>query len=151
MGNETVYRPGTVKAIGYKNGKRQLVQTIRTAGKPERIILTADRDTIQVDNRDVSVINVELQDKGKNFTPTACVPLKLTVDGPIRILGVGNGDPAYKEDERPADRDARTYKVRTFNGLAQVLLQSTKEAGKATLTVEGEGIGTSSYTITVGN
>ena len=148
---ETVYRPGTVKAIGYKNGKRQLVQTLRTAGTPERIILTADRDTIQADNRDVSVINVELQDKKKNFTPTACVPLKLTVDGPIRILGVGNGDPAYKEDERPADRDARTYKVRTFNGLAQVLLQSTKEAGKATLTVEGEGIGTSSYTITVGN
>ena len=144
---ETVYRPGTVKAIGYKNGKRQLVQTIRTAGKPERILLTADRDTIQADNRDVSVINVELQDKGKNFTPTACVPLKLTVDGPIRILGVGNGDPAYKDGERPADRDARTYQVKTFNGLAQILLQSTNEKGTAVLSVESEGTEVSTYTI----
>ena len=144
---ETVYRPGTVKAIGYKNGKRQLVQTLRTAGTPERIILTADRDTIQADNRDVSVINVELQDKKKNFTPTACVPLKLTVEGPIRILGVGNGDPAYKDCERPTDRNARTYQVKTFNGLAQILLQSTKEAGNATLTVKGERLEPITYNI----
>lgn len=144
---EAVYNPGTVKAIGYKNGKRQLVRTIHTAGTPERIILTADRDTIQADNRDVSVIQVELQDKKKNLTPTACVPLTLTIDGPIRILGVGNGDPAYKESERPADRNARTYQVKTFNGLAQILLQSTGEAGKATISVKGENINASTYTI----
>ena len=90
---------------------------------------------------------MELQDKGKNFTPTACVPLKLTVDGPIRILGVGNGDPAYKDGERPADRDARTYQVKTFNGLAQILLQSTNEKGTAVLSVESEGTEVSTYTI----
>ena len=146
---ETVYRPGSVKAVGYKNGKRQLVRIVRTAGTPERIVLTADRDTIQADNRDVSVVCVELQDKKKNFTPTACLPLRLTVSGPIRILGVGNGDPAYKEDERPADRNARTYQVKTFNGLAQILLQSTGEAGEATLSVEGKDIKSATYTIRV--
>ena len=144
---ETIYQPGMVKAIGYKNGKRQLVRTIRTAEKPERILLAANRDTIQADNRDVSVIRVELQDKKKNFTPTACIPLKLTIHGPIRILGVGNGDPAYKENERPADRDAQTYQVKTFNGLAQILLQSNGEEGTATLSVEGEDIKASTYTI----
>ena len=66
---KTVYQPGTVKATGYKNGKRQLVQTIRTAGEPKRIILSADRDSISADNKDVCVVRVELQDKKKNFTP----------------------------------------------------------------------------------
>ena len=41
--------------------------------------------------------------------------------------------PAYQATERPADADARTYQVKAFNGLAQVLLQSTGEAGEATL------------------
>jgi len=58
------------------------------------------------------------------------------VSGPVRILGVGNGDPAYQSDERPTDREARTYHVRTFNGLAQVLIQSEKEAGDATVSVK---------------
>lgn len=145
---ETVYRPGTVKAVGYRNGKRLLVRTVRTAGAPRRILLDADRDTICADNRDVAVVRVELQDGKRNFTPAACVPLKLTVDGPVRILGVGNGDPAYKEDEHPTDRNARTYHVKTFNGLAQILLQSDGGTGTATLTVEGEGIGASTREIT---
>ena len=144
---KTVYQPGTVKATGYKNGKRQLVQTIRTAGEPKRIILSADRDSISADNKDVCVVRVELQDKKKNFTPTACVPLKLTVEGPVRILGVGNGNSAYQDSERPTDRNARIYQVKTFNGLAQVLLQSTKEAGNATLTVESEGLEPMTYAV----
>ena len=144
---KAVYQPGTVKAVGYKNGKRQLVQTVRTAGKPERIVLSADRDSILADNRDVCVVRVELQDKKKNFTPTACVPLKLTVEGPVRILGVGNGDSAYQDSERPTDRNARTYQVKTFNGLAQVLLQSMDAEGTATLTVEGEGLEPAVYTV----
>jgi beta-galactosidase len=66
--------------------------------------------------------------------------LTITVSGPVRILGVGNGDPAYQATERPADTDARTYQVKAFNGLAQVLLQSTGEAGEATLTVVSENM-----------
>lgn len=144
---DAVYQPGTVKAVGYKDGKRVLVRTLRTAGTPERICLSADRDTILADNRDVTVVQVEIQDRKKNFAPTACVPLTLTVNGAVRILGTGNGDPAYKDDERPADRNARTYHVDTFNGLAQVILQSTGEEGTAQLCVEGEGMKPSVITI----
>jgi len=64
------------------------------------------------------------------------------VNGPVRLLGVGNGDPAYQAPERPVDSEARTYGVKTFNGLAQILLQATRESGTATLTVEGEGLKT---------
>lgn len=132
---KAVYQPGTVKAVGYKNGKRLLTRTVETAGAPARILLTADRSRIQADNRDVAVFRVELQDQKKRFVPTACDELTITVSGPVRILGVGNGDPAYQATERPTDADARTYRVKAFNGLAQILLQSTGEAGEATLTV----------------
>ena len=145
---QAVYRPGTVKAVGYKNGKRLLTEQIATTGAPARISLTADRPAIQADNRDVAVFRVELQDKKKRFVPTACNELTLTVSGPVRILGVGNGDPAYRGTERPADADARTFRVNAFNGLAQVLLQSTGQSGEATLTVESEGIPAATYSLT---
>lgn len=137
---KAVFQPGAVKAVGYKNGKKILARTVETTGAPARISLTADRPVIQADNRDVAVCNIELQDKKKRFVPTACNDLTITVSGPVRILGVGNGDPAYQATERPADADARTYQVKAFNGLAQVLLQSTGEAGEATLTVVSENM-----------
>lgn len=137
---KAVYQPGAVKAVGYKNGKKILARTVETTGAPARISLTADRPVIQADNRDVAVCNIELQDKKKRFVPTACNNLTITVSGPVRILGVGNGDPAYQATERPADADARTFQVKAFNGLAQVLLQSTGEAGEATLTVVSENL-----------
>ena len=80
----------------------------------------------------------------------------------VRIICFGNGslkslhDKSYgfyrrqillTTKERPADRNARTYQVKTFNGLAQVLLQSTGDKGTATLTVEGEGLEPMTYTV----
>lgn len=146
---KAVYRPGYVKAVGYKNGKRLLEQKLETTGEATRLVLTADRPAIQADNRDVVVFRVELQDKKKRFVPTACNELTLTVSGPVRILGVGNGDPAWQDQERPADATARTFRVKAFNGLAQILLQSTCEAGEATLTVQADGMQPVTYTLGV--
>ena len=126
-----------------------LVKKVETTGNASAIVLSADRTSIASDNRDVAVCRVELQDKKGRFVPTACCDLKLTVDGPVRILGVGNGDPAYQAGERPTDSEARTYQVKSFNGLAQVLLQSTHESGTATLTVEGKGLKTTVLSIDV--
>lgn len=136
-----VYRPGKVKAVGYKAGKRVLTEQVETAGAASRMVLSADCLAPHADGRGLSVVSITLQDKQKRFVPVACPLLTVTVSGPVRILGVGNGDPAWRDVERPADRDARTFQVRAFNGLAQVLLQSKAgEAGEAVLTVSGEGL-----------
>lgn len=136
----TVYQPGSVKAVGYRQDKKILTEQIETTGQPAHIVLSSDRPTLQADGRDVAVFRVELQDKKQRFVPTACKELEFTVSGPVRILGVGNGDPAYRDTERPSDPAARSYRVKTFNGLAQILLQSTGESGEATLQIQGNGL-----------
>lgn len=146
---KAVYQPGAVKAVGYKNGRRLLTKQVETTGAPSQIVLTPDRTVIKADNRDAAVFRIELRDKKGRFVPTACNNLTLSVSGAVRILGVGNGNPAYRATERPADADARTFVVKAFNGLAQVLLQSRGEAGEAVLTVQAEDIAPKSYAISV--
>lgn len=137
---QTVYRPGKLKAVGYKNGRKILTKVVETTGKAEKLQLECDRNAIASDNRDVAVVTVRLVDRKGRFVPDANVGLSISVDGPARILGVGNGDPAYQASERPSERGARSYEVSTFNGLAQILLQSDGGKGPVTLTVSGDGL-----------
>ena len=146
---DTVYQPGKVRAVGYKNGKKVLEKTLETTGSASRIVLEADRSAIDADNRDVSVCSVRLVDRKGRFVPDACERLTLTVSGPVRILGVGNGDPAWQDAERPRTPEARTFQVHSFNGLAQVLLQSTHESGEATLTVQADGMPASTLALQI--
>jgi len=146
---DATYKPGKVRAVGYRKGRRVMTETIETTESASQIILEADRTNIHADNHDVSVCAVKLVDRKGRFVPDACEQLLLTVSGPVRILGVGNGDPAWQASERPEDPDAESFRVKSFNGLAQVLLQSTRESGFATLTVEAAGIPASTLTLQI--
>lgn len=135
----TVYRPGEIRAIGRRNGRKVAETQVRTAGAPAAVTATPDRASLKADGEDVAVVNISLADARGNFTPTACVPVTVTVEGPVSILGGGNGDPAWQATERPADALARTFTLPSFNGLAQVLIQAGGTPGAATVTIEAAG------------
>ncbi len=81
--------------------------------------------------------------------PDANIPLTLKANGPIRILGVGNGDPTFKAKERPFNGNDKEFEVMTFNGLAQVLVQAEGNTGNGSLTVEAEGMQPVSLNLTL--
>ena len=124
-----IYKPGRVAAIGYKKGKKVMTETVYTAGAPAKILAKVEPSDIRADGRDLSVVTVVIQDAQGHFAPTACVPVTVKVEGPVRILGAGNGDPAFRGREHPEDPADRNFTIDTFNGLAQVLVQSTGEPG----------------------
>ena len=133
---EAVYQPGKVKAVGYRNGKKICEETVYTAGAPAALQAKVDRAAICADGRDLAVVELSFLDARGHLVPTACVPVTCTVSGPGRILGVGNGDPAFRGRERPEDPDARSFTFDSFNGLAQALIQSTGEPGDIQLTFQ---------------
>ena len=135
-----VYRPGRIRAVGYSKGRKVLEETVETSGPAEQIRLETDRREIHADGRDLAVCTVRLLDSQGRFVPDACENLTLTVSGPARILGVGNGDSAWQEKERPDDPMARTFQTCSYNGLAQILLQGTGEPGMVELKVSAEGM-----------
>jgi len=143
---EAVYQPGRVRAVGYRGGKKICEETVYTAGAPAALQATVDRPRIEADGRDLAVVEIVVQDARGRFVPTACLPVQVTVAGPGRILGYGNGDPAFRGKERPEDPNARTFTLETFNGLAQLLIQSTGEPGNITVTLKTEPC---TYSVTI--
>ena len=132
---DTVYKPGSLKAVGYRNGRKVMERTVATTGEPAGFRLSADRNEISADGRDVSVVTVEVVDKKGRVVPDADIDLDISLDGDAAILGVGNGNPTFRDKERPADGVSKHFNVKTFNGLAQILVESGEVAGDASLTV----------------
>lgn len=120
---KAVYRPGKVVATGYKNGKQILTETIETTKPAARIALSANRQTIMADGRDMAVVTVEVQDQKGRVVPDVCPMLTFRLEGDGRILGAGNGDPSYLGEDHPKAKDCREFSIPAFNGLAQVLIQ----------------------------
>jgi beta-galactosidase len=107
---------------------------VETTGAPAKLILTADRTTLAADGRDVSVIAVSAVDARGRWVPTADNPIELEIDGAARIIGVGNGDPgSHEPDKIIGGVDTRGWKRKLFNGYAQVIVQSGKVPGRASL------------------
>lgn len=127
------YEPGTVKAVSRKDGKEVLVREIHTAGVPARIRLTADRDTLCADGRDLAFVTVEVLDRDGNLCPEAENLVHFEVGGQVLIAGVDNGSPFSMERFKDTKRKA-------FFGKCLVVLQSNGKAGHATLKAVSEGL-----------
>jgi beta-galactosidase len=121
------YEPGVLEARGAKDGKVMLTEKHETTGEPASIRLTADRTEINADSEDVAILRVEVLDKDGRAIPTADSMISFKVTGEGRLIGMGNGDPNCQESDKEPRRSL-------FNGLAQVIVQSTPTPG--TITVE---------------
>ena len=88
------YAPGTLSAKGYKAGLAVAADTVETTGAPAAIRLTPDRSALRADGEDAGVFTVAVVDAKGRTVPTASNLIHFELDGPARILGVGNGDPS---------------------------------------------------------
>ena len=80
------YAPGTLRAVGVKNGK-QYSDERRTAGEPYQIILRPDRESMRADGRDAVRIVATVADKDGVPVPNAMPWITFQADGPGRLLG----------------------------------------------------------------
>jgi beta-galactosidase len=127
------YAPGILEARGMKEGKTVLTAMRETTGDPVKILLTADRTEIAADGEDLAIVRVESVDRDGRLVAVANNLIKFKVSGEGFLIGVGNGDPNCQESDKGSQRSL-------FNGLAQVILQSTKKPGSLTIDATSEGL-----------
>lgn len=98
----------TYLAVGYRSG-RKVCEDVFPAVY-DKTTLVPSKTTLKADGQDVVVIDI--------YSPET--ELQVKVWNAV-FLGWGNGDPGFKDVERPF---GNTMTIRTFNGCAQVIVRS---------------------------
>lgn len=98
----------TYRAVGYRSGRKVCEDVFPAVYETTRLV--PSKTTLKADGQDVVVIDI--------YSPET--ELEVKVDNAV-FLGWGNGDPGFKDVERPVD-NAMT--IRPFNGCAQVIVRS---------------------------
>jgi beta-galactosidase len=119
------FRPGVLLAEGLRNGVVQSRSTLVTAGPPVRVGLVAERKD------DLCQVTFTVEDAQGRRVPGAAPRLRFDLEGPARLLGLGNGD---LTDSDPPGPTHRAYQGR---GLAILRILGK---GPVTLKVTGEGL-----------
>jgi beta-galactosidase len=131
---------GKLKAVSKGKGKDILTKEIMTAGKPAKIILSADRKSIKADGFDLSFITVKVTDIQGNLVPYADHMINFGVTGNGSIIGVDNGSQTSLESFKANHR-------KVFNGLCLAVIQATDKPGIISIKAESEGLETASLQI----
>lgn len=137
---KAVYKPGKVVAIGYKDGKRILTETIETTKDASKLVLKADRQQYAANGIDVAVVNIDIQDAKGRIVPDACNTLTFKLEGDGSIIGAGNGDPSYLGEDHPKQNGCKEFSIPAFNGHAQILVQTGYSNGPLRLSCNSKGL-----------
>jgi beta-galactosidase len=136
------YEPGTLRAVGMKDGEVACVQETSTAGAPARLEVTADRQQVRADGLDVVHLTVRVLDEAGHFVPDADQTITFTVEGAGHILGVDNGDPESHEPFQSNQRHA-------FHGMCLAIVQAGESVGQIQVRAAAPGLAGASLVIEV--
>lgn len=132
---KTVYRPGRLVAKGFRNGRMVKKTVVETTGEAVQLVAEVSTTTLRRNGEDVAVIDLTLLDKKGRFVPDANEEITVKVNGPAIVLGWGNGDPGFKDMERPQGTDWQHASLRSFSGRAQVIIRSKQGDGAVNVEV----------------
>ena len=135
------YEPGTLRAVGTKDGKIAATVEVSTASAPAAIALSADREVIAADRSGLVHLTAQVLDDQSRLVPIADNLVSFSVEGEGILIGVDNGDPASHEDFRSNNRKA-------FNGLCLAIVRSTGKVGRIQVTATSPTLKAASVTIT---
>lgn len=137
-----LFMEGTLEAVARDENDHVICRDkVETAGDPAAVRLTADRQVIASDGRDLSFITVDIVDSAGRIVPTANNLIHFCAEGNGELVGVDNGNAAsierYKDNKRMA-----------FNGKALAIIQSNKQSGEIIVNATSTGLISDSINLT---
>jgi beta-galactosidase len=131
MWKDVVYEPGEIKVVAYDGNDKPVAEQVqRTAGAPYAIRLTADRETVKADGKDLVFVTVDILDKQGNLCPRANNFLFFKVEGTGRLRALCNGNAIDQTSF------VSSY-MHVYNGKMVATIEPGTEAGEITLLVSG--------------
>jgi len=124
----TVYAPGVVEAVSYKNGAEVSRDRIETVGKPVRLVLTPEKSELVADGHDVLYVGIDVVDASGRVVPDAEIEIAAELSGAGYLAGFGTGNPITEEDY--TDNVTTTYR-----GHAMAVVRTTDESGEVEVSI----------------
>ena len=135
---DTVYAPGYITAVAYKDGNETSRFTLNSYGTPSVVELTPEKDSLAADGRDLLYVRARITDD-KGVTADAFMgELTVSVEGG-ELMGFFSGDPK-NEDQYGSNI------CHAFGGEAVAIVRA-KERGAVKITVTAAQIATASVTV----
>ena len=127
------YKQGRLIAIGYNNNQPICRDTIMTSGRPAKISLHADVNSLEADGMDLAYINCSVLDKN-GFITNDRVEIEFTVEGEGCLQALASDDMMSNEPWQGSKR--RT----TNNGHCQLIVRSASKEGHVNITAKSKGL-----------
>ena len=124
-----------MKAIGYIAKIKVAEDVLKTAAEASKLIAKPDKTLLKADGKDISMIEISIVDKNGTLVPDAANEIKVNIHGEAALIGLDNGDIYYTGLFKTNIR-------KLFKGKLMVTVQSTTDAGTATLELISEKTGT---------
>lgn len=141
--NDVIYQPGEIRVVAYDtDGNAAAEKTVRTAGKPAQLKITANRDTVAANGDELVYFTVEALDRNGNPVPDADNLVKFNVTGAGTFEATANGDPTCV-------LPFQNPEMKLFSGAATAIARSSKTPGTLTFKASAKGLKPATYTVTV--
>jgi beta-galactosidase len=127
------FQKGTLKAIAKNNGKVVAEQELKTAGKPSKIILTADKSFLENNWNDVVYIRATVTDDEGNPVLTADNKITFSIAGPGVIAAVDNSDLSSAEPYSAKERWA-------YKGTCIAIIKANADTGTIHINASAENL-----------
>lgn len=134
------FEVGKIKAVGMNGGKIVANYDLQTAGKPAKIMLSVDKNTISNNWDDVAFVQVIVTDENGVIIPNASDLITFEAKGAGNVVAVDSADFTSHEPYQAATR-------KVFQGMCFALLKATANSGKISLTVTSPNLKDASITL----
>ena len=143
MWNDVTYQPGELTVVAYDDlGNETGRKTVKTAGKPDHLVLTPNKTVLNADGDDLLYIMIQVADKDGNIVPTDEREVTFAVKGAGEFRATANGDPtSLRSFQQPA--------MDLFSGAATAIVQASENPGEVTFTAKAKGMKPASITLPV--
>jgi beta-galactosidase len=130
---ETVYEPGIVRVVVYRDGKEWGADEMETAGDAKCILANADRNTVPSDGSDICYVDISITDEDGRINPEANTAVSIRAEGCGLVQGFGSADPESEENYYDLVAHA-------FEGRLRAAIRSNGSKGEILVTLSADGM-----------
>lgn len=130
---EVTYQPGTIEAVGYRDGKETERTRLQSTGAPTALRATVDRAEIDAGYGDLAYVSLEIVDQDGCVVRWTDPEIYLDVTGAGELIAIGTANPTSEELYMGNQRKA-------WQGRLLTVVRSNGQAGEIVLKASAAGL-----------